>query len=121
MDATAKPSLGSHPSRHLDIGRKRLQLAIECGEIYPAFQPIVALGTGAVAGFEILARWQSQEFGAVPTKQFIELAEQTDLILLLSVKLVDAALRSAIAWVGGSIFPSTSRHCSFRMRSSLSN
>ncbi len=45
------------------------------------YQPIVALADGRVTGFEALVRWQHPVWGLVPPDQFIQVAEETGLIL----------------------------------------
>lgn len=50
----------------------------------PYFQPIVALRTGRLTGFEVLARWQHPEFGAILPTNFIQLAEENGLIEALT-------------------------------------
>lgn len=89
-------SMSSHPA----IGRKRLQRAIERREIHPAFQPIVVLPAGAVAGFEVLARWQDEQLGAVPPGYFIRIAEQAGLIAPLMAQLMETACTAAVACHG---------------------
>src|SRR6266702_2177769 len=50
--------------------------AIDRGEFFPHFQPIVSLRTGELRGFELLARWNHPEHGWIPPDEFIPLAEQ---------------------------------------------
>ncbi|MEL6409713.1 MAG: EAL domain-containing protein [Pseudomonadota bacterium] len=57
-----------------------LERAIDAEEIIPFLQPKVALADGRVEGFEALSRWQHPEQGILPPGQFIQLAEETDLI-----------------------------------------
>ena len=58
----------------------KLSAAILRGDIRTAFQPKIALATGALIGVEALARWTDAELGAVPCERFIRLAEQAGLI-----------------------------------------
>lgn len=58
----------------------KLAAAILRGDIRTAFQPQIALATGALIGVEALARWTDAELGAVPSERFIRLAEQAGLI-----------------------------------------
>ena len=48
---------------------------IEKGEFVPYFQPLVALRTGQLAGFEMLARWNHPKRGIVLPGEFIVAAE----------------------------------------------
>ncbi|WP_411820156.1 EAL domain-containing protein [Hyphococcus formosus] len=53
-----------------------LTKALENGDINAAFQPVVALDNGKVAGFEALARWRDQKNGADEgPEQFVIAAE----------------------------------------------
>ncbi len=68
--------------RRLDIVHG-LQNAVAAGEIVAHFQPIVALASGSVVGFEALARWKRSDGSQVSPAQFIAVAESTGLISAL--------------------------------------
>ena len=57
-----------------------LHHAIARGELFVAYQPIVAVGGGRVIGTEALARWRHPERGIVPPLDFIGIAEESGLI-----------------------------------------
>jgi len=88
-----------------DKARKKLSLenelrtAIEKGFIDLVYQPKVDLKTGEVCGMEALARWVHPEFGNVSPIDFIELAEETGLILDMGAKLMKKAANQAKEWV----------------------
>jgi diguanylate cyclase (GGDEF)-like protein len=60
-----------------------LREAIEQNQLTLAYQPIIALRDGTVAGVEALARWRHHDRGDVPPAVFIPSAEESGLILPL--------------------------------------
>lgn len=60
--------------------QRHLIRALENGEFFPYFQPIVVLATGELHGFEVLARWKHPKLGTIPPDIFIPLAESNGLI-----------------------------------------
>ncbi len=84
-----------------------LRRAVERQEIVPYFQPLVAFATGAIAGFEMLARWPSPAVSPTigPTigpvigpGEFIPIAESLGLIGPLTECLLRQACRAAAGW-----------------------
>lgn len=71
------------------------QNALRQGQFIPYFQPIVALRSGQLAGFEILARWQHPRHGLVSPDQFIALAEKQGWIDTLTLHLLRKAFADA--------------------------
>ncbi|WP_298921858.1 EAL domain-containing protein [uncultured Roseobacter sp.] len=57
---------------------------LENREFVMVFQPIVRLADGNIMGFEALMRWQHPKLGNVPPERFIEVAEATGSIKLLT-------------------------------------
>ncbi len=62
------------------------------GEIEPFLQPIVDLRTGAIQGYESLARWRSEKFGLMTPCDFLPLARRTGLIRRIDLTMADRAL-----------------------------
>ncbi|PSU34904.1 EAL domain-containing protein [Photobacterium lutimaris] len=73
---------------HIVIQRD-IASAINQGDIYPEFQPIICSKTEAICGFEALARWHHPELGNVPPDQFIPMAESRELIIALGSRILE--------------------------------
>jgi len=69
--------------------------ALESEALVPCFQPIVALCSGRVAGFEVLARWNHPDHGLILPEKFISLAENNGLIGKLTRQILTKTFQSA--------------------------
>jgi len=85
-----------------DVARYRLAAdlpaAVESGQFYCEYQPIVSLADGAVTGVEALVRWRHPRFGIVPPDRFIALAEDSGLIVELGRRILSEACQAAATW-----------------------
>jgi EAL domain-containing protein (putative c-di-GMP-specific phosphodiesterase class I) len=79
----------------LETGIRR---GIPAGEFVPYYEQQVILETGELVGFEMLARWNSPQFGLVNPETFIPIAEEIDVIGELSESLIRQAIRDAKEW-----------------------
>jgi len=75
-----------------------LRKAIERKEFRVYYQPIVSLLTNSLVGFEALVRWQHPQRGLVPPAEFLPLAEETGLILLIDFAVLREAARQTRIW-----------------------
>jgi diguanylate cyclase (GGDEF)-like protein len=75
-----------------------LRRALEESEFVPYFQPKIDLLTGRVSGAEALLRWNHPTEKSVSPDVFIPLAEQTGLIVPLTLHVIAAAVRECSAW-----------------------
>lgn len=82
-----------------------LRHACERGELFVDYQPIVSLGNRTLIGFEALVRWRHPEFGLVPPKDFIPVAEETGQILTIGQAVLESACRQVRYWQ--EMYPST--------------
>jgi len=74
-----------------------LRRALELGEFRVHYQPIVSLQSGKIAGFEALSRWQRPE-GLLSPAHFIQIAEETGIILPMNRLLLREACLQLRAW-----------------------
>ncbi len=87
--------------------RERAQLesemrgAIECGDITPFFQPVIALAERRIVGFEALARWNHPTRGLLMPETFIPIAEDLGLISQLSTSILRQSCVAARDWPEG--------------------
>ena len=75
-----------------------LRSAIETGELFLLYQPIVNLETEGIVGVEALVRWEHPTRGTLGPGMFIELAEQTGLIVPLGRWVLREACRQMAEW-----------------------
>ena len=75
-----------------------LRRACERDELFVDYQPIVSLENRTLIGFEALVRWRHPEFGLVPPKDFIPVAEETGQILTIGQTVLESACRQAREW-----------------------
>jgi diguanylate cyclase (GGDEF)-like protein len=102
-----------HQQATVAVSRRRftieteLRRAIEGEALDMAFQPLVNLSTGRIAGFEALARWTHPDLGPVPPGDFIAVAEESGLIVPLGRWALDRALSTLTAWdaAAGRVLP----------------
>jgi diguanylate cyclase (GGDEF)-like protein/PAS domain S-box-containing protein len=76
----------------------RLPGALERGEFFIEYQPLIALQDGAVLGAEALVRWCHPAHGVLGPDHFIPLAESTGQIVPLGRWVLENAAEQARAW-----------------------
>jgi EAL domain-containing protein (putative c-di-GMP-specific phosphodiesterase class I) len=74
---------------------EELVRALDSGQFWVAYQPIIALGTEQITGVEALARWSHPQRGDLAPQEFLALAERHG----LAGRLDDVIFREAVAQV----------------------
>jgi diguanylate cyclase (GGDEF)-like protein len=83
--------------RTLDLA---LRGALANGDFELFYQPIVNLGQRRLSGFEALLRWRHPERGLLSPIEFIDLAEETGLIIPMGEWVLRRACVEAMRWPG---------------------
>tara|TARA_R110002096_G_scaffold205810_4_gene391873 strand:+ start:2283 stop:5171 length:2889 start_codon:yes stop_codon:yes gene_type:complete len=92
-----EPAMRQEADNRLPI-ESDLRRAIERDELKLFYQPIMSLKDGRVAGFEALLRWEHPEQGFLTPDEFIPLAEESELIVLLGRFALTTALENLAVW-----------------------
>ena len=78
--------------------RSALDHAVNEGHFLLQYQPIVDLATDEAVGFEALVRWAHPVRGIIAPDQFIEVAEESGLIVPMGRWVLDSALHTVAQW-----------------------
>ena len=92
-----KAAMRARKSDRLTI-ESDLRRALERDEITILYQPIVRLEDRSIAGFEALARWNHPKLGRLSPAEFINIAEETGLIVELGLFVLDRTARQLSTW-----------------------
>jgi EAL domain-containing protein (putative c-di-GMP-specific phosphodiesterase class I) len=78
--------------------RTDLEWALQREELAVHYQPLVDVTTGVVRGFEALLRWEHPKRGLLAPGEFIELAEESGLIVSIGSWVLRRACAQAEVW-----------------------
>lgn len=77
---------------------QELQSALRNDELELLYQPLVALRSGEVVGYEALIRWDNPRIGEVKPQMFIPIAEENGLIIDIGKWVIRKACQEASSW-----------------------
>ncbi|HUN76048.1 MAG TPA: EAL domain-containing protein [Steroidobacteraceae bacterium] len=95
--AVYTPAMSSRMRDWLDL-EARLRRAVQEDRVHLQFQPKFSLRDGRLAGVEALLRWCDSEHGDISPNRFVEIAEDSGLILDMGSWVVRAACRQIRKW-----------------------
>jgi EAL domain-containing protein (putative c-di-GMP-specific phosphodiesterase class I) len=90
-----KPMLRQEALKRLKLENDLLQ-GLARKEFFLVYQGIYDLKTRHLVGFEALARWQNPERGLVPPGEFIDVAEQTSVIIPMGEWILEQGFRDLL-------------------------
>jgi len=95
----AKGASRRHPGRPAGAPdwESALREAVPRGEITVHYQPIMDLATGRMTAIEALARWHHPEHGVLAPAAFLQLAEDTGLVVPIGAEVLRQACRTVVA------------------------
>jgi EAL domain-containing protein (putative c-di-GMP-specific phosphodiesterase class I) len=105
------PVMSSRMRDWLEL-ESRLRRAVHQDLLSIVYQPKFSLREDRIVGVEALLRWHDAEFGDVPPSRFVEIAEDSGLILDLSAWLVRTACRQVRKWLDRGVAVPIAVNCS---------
>jgi diguanylate cyclase (GGDEF)-like protein len=91
------PGLDQRAGEEARIGAE-LRTALDAGQLFLVYQPIVELPEGRMVAVEALIRWHHPERGTVGPAEFIPVAERNGMIVELGAWVLSEACRQAARW-----------------------
>lgn len=92
------PGMNLYSYERMTLGTD-LRMALERNEFELFYQPQVLLSTGKVVGNEALIRWRHPVRGLLPPVHFIEIIEDSGLIVPIGKWVIEEACRQQMIWM----------------------
>lgn len=92
-----EPYMFDASSHRMDVTRG-LRRALDEGGLRLEYQPIVSLSDGSIVGCEALLRWDHLSAGLANTESFIQIAEESGLIIDIGAWVLDKLCADIAAW-----------------------
>jgi len=95
--AIFEPGMHTHALERLRL-ETELRRAVERKEFIVYYQPIVSVNTNCLSGYEALVRWQHPERGVLNPGDFIQMAEETGMIVAIDRLVMRESCRQMQEW-----------------------
>ena len=91
------PEMGDVVMKRVEIDNK-LRRALDHGDFYLKYQPLMDAQTQSIVGAEALIRWSDAVLGEVSPEEFVPLAEESGLIVDIGDWVLDTAFANVKKW-----------------------
>ena len=109
--AVYAPAMSHHLEHWLELEAK-LRRAVENDLLTVMFQPKFSLANNRLVGVEALVRWCDDEYGEIPPTRFVQIAEDSGLIIDMSAWVVRAVCRQLKQWLERGLWIPVAINCS---------
>jgi diguanylate cyclase len=109
--AVYAPAMSEHLEHWLELEAK-LRRAVETDLLTLHFQPKFSLANNRLVGVEALVRWCDDEYGDIPPTRFVQIAEDSGLIIDMSAWVVRAVCRQIKRWLDRGVWIPVAINCS---------
>ena len=92
---TAK--MNEETQKQIEI-EKELHVGVKNGEFVLYYQPLVEAKSGKISGVEALIRWNHPTKGLVFPDEFIEIAEESNVIIDMGNWIIEESMRQIVQW-----------------------
>jgi diguanylate cyclase (GGDEF)-like protein len=97
---------GMNELAHLRLAREsELHNAVARDQLRVRYQPQIDLRTGRIVGVEALVRWEHPVLGLIGPREFVPLAEESGLIILVDAWVLREAAHQARRWLDDGLPP----------------
>ena len=93
----ASPDADEQALARLDL-EMELRHGIDSGQLELHYQPVVSAATGGLYGLEALVRWRHPVLGLLPPGRFMDVAEESGLVLPMGEWVLEQACLAAVDW-----------------------